>query len=77
MSLLNHPETLKVQYLSKLYRFGQKALYSRRDVSIVPSRILTSMPENAFEATITDVTEQGELVLDDQKFHFKEIQFVL
>ena len=75
--LLNKPEILKALYLTKLYRFGQKALYSRRDVSIVPSRILTTTPENAFEATITDVTEQGELVLDDQKFHFKEIQFVL
>ena len=77
VSLLNQPETLKAQYLSVLYRFGKKALYARRVVSTVPSRILTATPENAFEATITDITEQGELVLDDQKYHFKEIQFVL
>ena len=77
VSLLDQPQTLKAQYLSVLYRFGRKALYARRDVSITPSRLLTTVPENAFEATITDVTEQGELVLDTQHFHFKEIQFVL
>ena len=77
VSLLNQPKTLKQQYLSVLYRFGQKALYARREVTLLPSRILTNKPESAFEATITDITEQGELVLDTQKFHFKEIQFVL
>lgn len=77
VSLLDQPETLKTEYLSVLYRFKQKALYARRDVSIMPSRLLTTIPENAFEATITDVTEQGELVLDNKHFHFKEIQFVL
>jgi len=77
VSLLEHPETLKAQYLSVLYRFGQKARYARREVSLAPSRILTTAPANTFEATITDITSQGELVLDNQTFHFKEIQFVL
>ena len=77
MSMLSQPETLKQHYLSVLYRFGVKALYARREVSLTPSRILTDIPKNAFQATITDVTEQGELVLDSSKFHFKEIQFVL
>ena len=75
--MLSQPETLKQHYLSVLYRFGVKALYARREVSLTPSRILTDIPKNAFQATITDVTEQGELVLDSSKFHFKEIQFVL
>ena len=77
VELLEQPEILKSQYLSVLYRFGQKARYARREVSMIPSRILTATPDNAFEATITDVTPQGELVLDNQTFHFKEIQFVL
>ena len=78
VSLIGSPETLKQNYLSVLYRFGTKALYARREVSLTPSRILTAQPQNAFEATIIDVIEQGELVLDNtQTFHFKEIQFVL
>ena len=77
VDLLAQPEILKSQYLSVLYRFGQKARYARREVNITPSRILTATPDNAFEAIITDVTPQGELVLDNQTFHFKEIQFVL
>jgi len=78
VSLLGSPEILKQNYLSVLYRFGTKALYARRKVCLTPSRILTVQPQDAFEATITDVTEQGELVLDNtQTFHFKEIQFVL
>ena len=81
LSLLTTPETLKQLYLSVLYRLGQKALYSRRDVTLTPSRILTDTPENAFEALIADITPQGELVLEtadgNRKYHFKEIQFVL
>ena len=81
LSLLTTPKTLKQLYLSVLYRLGQKALYSRRDVTLTPSRILTDTPENAFEALIADITPQGELVLEtadgNRKYHFKEIQFVL
>ena len=79
--LLEQPEELKNQYLSVLYRFGQKALYAEREVSVLPSKILTGKQQNAFEATIVDVTEQGELVLqmehEKKKYHFKEIQFIL
>ncbi len=81
LSLLGRPEELKQRYLSALYRFGQKAWYAEREVSLTPSKILTDKQEGAFEATITDVTEQGELVLqvgtEKKKFHFKEIQFIL
>ncbi len=77
MALLSKPETLKEHYISVLYRFGQKALYARRAVSLTPSRVLTTMPDNAFEGTITDVTEQGELIINNTKYHFKEIQFVV
>lgn len=79
--LLELPEELKKQYLAVLYRFGQKALYAEREVSVLPSKILTGKQQNAFEAIITDVTEQGELVLqvgtENKKYHFKEIQFIL
>lgn len=81
LSLLGRPEELKQRYLSALYRFEQKAWYAEREVSLTPSKILTDKQEGAFEATITDVTEQGELVLqvgmEKKKYHFKEIQFIL
>ncbi len=81
LSLLGRPEELKQHYFSALYRLGQKAWYAEREVSLTPSKILTDKQEGAFEATITDVTEQGELVLqvgtEKKKYHFKEIQFIL
>lgn len=80
-SFLESPEELKKQYMAVLYRLGQKAWYAEREVSVVPSKILTDKQQNAFEATIADVTEQGELVLQvgtsKKKYHFKEIQFIL
>ena len=81
LSLLGRPEELKQHYLAALYRFGQKAWYAEREVSLTPSKILTDKQDEAFEATIIDVTEQGELVLqagtEKKKYHFKEIQFIL
>ena len=81
LSLLEKTEELKKQYLAALYRFGQKALYAEREVSLRPSKILTGKQEGAFEAMIADVTEQGELMLrigdSTKKYHFKEIQFIL
>ena len=81
LSLLEQPEELKRQYLAALYRFGQKAMYAEREVSLTPSKILTGKQDGAFEAMIADVTEQGELVLQTgektRKYHFKEIQFIL
>ena len=78
---LAQPVELKQHYMKALYRLNRKAKYAEREVNVAPSKILTRTPYNAFEATITDVTEQGELVLQtDQKtkkYHFKEIQFVL
>ena len=81
LSLLEKAEELKKQYLAALYRFGQKALYAEREVSLMPSKILTGNQTDAFEAVIVDVTEQGELLLKigdgTKKYHFKEIQFIL
>lgn len=81
MALLAQPEELKRSYMAVLYRVGQKALYSEREVSLMPSKILKGQQESAFEAIIADVTEQGELVLqageETRKYHFKEIQFIL
>lgn len=81
VSLLDQPELLKQQYLSVLFRYGKPARYACREVSLLPSRILTVAPDNAFEAVITEVTEQGELMLQTangiQSFHFKQIQFIL
>lgn len=79
--LLKKPDTLKKQYIAHLFRFGTKSLYVKRKVNLTPSRIVQGETPDAFEATIIDITEQGELVLttDDgiQTFHFKQIQFVL
>lgn len=77
LNLIEHAEVLKANYLSVLYRFGEKSWYAPREVSITPSRILNERPANAFEATIKDITPEGELVLDNKKFHFKEIQFII
>ena len=80
LPLLSQPALLKQRYLACLFRFGVQARFAKREVSLTPSRVLQSAPD-AFEATITDITPQGELVLDTadgpQIFHFKQIQFVL
>lgn len=79
--LLKNPDTLKQQYIAHLFLYGTESLYVKREVNLTPSRIVQGETPNAFEATITDVTEQGELVLTTadgiQTFHFKQIQFVL
>ncbi len=81
LNLLENREELKRKYLAALYRFEQKAFYAEREVSVTPSKILTCKAENAFEARIIDVTEQGQLVLqrgeEIKKYHFKEIQFIV
>jgi len=81
LTRLTQPEQLKQAYLEALYRFGKTALYAPREVNLTPSKVLQTVPQNAFEATITDVSEQGELVLlttnGIQTYHFKQIQFVL
>lgn len=68
-------------YRAHLYRREGWWPFAEREVSIVPSRVLTERPEKMFLAQITEVTEQGELVLQTKegtkKYHFKEIQFVL
>ena len=68
-------------YRAHLYRREGWWYFAEREVSIVPSRVLTEHVENKFLAQIKEVTEQGELVLQTKegtkKYHFKEIQFVL
>lgn len=81
MELLGNWGELKKQYMSALFRLNEVAQYAEREVSVVPSRILIGVQKEAFEARIIDVTEQGELVLQQggemKKYHFKEIQFIL
>ena len=81
LELLGNWGELKKQYMSALFRLNEVAQYAEREVSVVPSRILIGAQKEAFEARIVDVTEQGELVLQQggemKKYHFKEIQFVL
>lgn len=68
-------------YKAHLYRREGTWPFVEREVSLRPSRMLLEKPENAFVASIEDITPQGELVLRTdngvKKYHFKEIQFVL
>ena len=69
-------------YLQHLYRREGYHLYVERAVSTAPTMIATHADEGQFEARITDITTQGELVLTDRqgnirKYHFKEIRFVI
>jgi len=81
IALLHQPEVLKNSYLAHLYRYKTKALYAEREVNILPSKILQSVPKEAFEAVIIDVSEQGELILQTndeiRTYHFKQVQFVI
>lgn len=69
------------EYKAHLYRREGWWPFAEREVSVVPSRVLTERPANLFMAQIKAVTEQGELVLETKegtkKYHFKEVQFVL
>ena len=69
------------EYKTHLYRRDGIWPFAERVVSLLPSRILMEKPENAFMASIEDITPQGEMVLRTdhgvKKYHFKEIQFVL
>ena len=68
-------------YRRHLYRREGEWLFAEREVNLTPSRILTKQPKEAFKASIADITKQGELVLrtaqGEQKYHFKEILFVV
>lgn len=74
-------ENVWEDYIAHLYRREGWWYFAEREVSVVPSRVLTEHVENMFLAQIKEVTEQGELVLQakegTKKYHFKEIQFVL
>ena len=74
-------ENVWEDYIAHLYRREGWWYFAEREVSVVPSRVLTEHVENMFLAQIKEVTIQGELVLQakegTKKYHFKEIQFVL
>lgn len=59
-------DNLQHNYLSGLYRFGERGLYRHQG--------------NVFEGIITDVTETGMLVIrsgrEEKRFNFKEVEFL-
>ena len=74
-------EEVWAYYREHLYRREGEWLFAEREVNLVPSRILTDKPKNAFMASIETITPNGELVLrthaGTRAYHFKEIQFVI
>lgn len=58
-------DEIRLMYLKRLYKFGQKSLYKTGDIT--------------FEATIKNVDNDGYLIMDcdgfEQRFYFKEIDF--
>ena len=74
-------EEVWAYYREHLYRREGEWLFAEREVNLVPSRILTDKPKNAFVASIETITPNGELVLrthtGTRTYHFKEIQFVI
>ena len=79
---LRTTEYIKATYLHHLYRRNGWHEYLEREVSITPTAIAQKGVENSFLAQITNITEQGELVLrlqnnEEKTYHFKQIRFVL
>ena len=72
---------LKQEYMSALYRREGWFWWEEREVSTTPT-MNGQRTEQSFEARISDITEQGELVLqtrDNQlrTYHFKQIKYIL
>ncbi|MBQ8100567.1 MAG: biotin--[Paludibacteraceae bacterium] len=80
--LLHEPEELKRQYMQVLYRREGYFPYVERTVSLAPTQIATAEEKGVFYARMVDVTDTGQLVLQDKQnnlrtYHFKEVRFVL
>ena len=79
---LASPETTRTLYMQRLYRREGRHLYQPREVSLQPTMNAPLPSEQAFEAEIADVTDNGELVLqlhsgEKRTFHFKQIRYVI
>lgn len=79
---LRTTEEIKTAYVQHLYRRNGWHLYVEREVSIAPTAIAKKGIEGSFLAEITNITEQGELILrlqnnEEKIYHFKQIRFVL
>ena len=79
---LRNTEEIKTAYMQHLYRRNGWHLYVEREVSIAPTAIAKKGIEGSFLAEITNITEQGELILrlqnnEEKIYHFKQIRFVL
>ena len=80
--LTDAPQLLKKDYMQLLYRRKGLFPYRRKEVSVSPMAISSSMDEGVFYAEIADITEQGCLVLRQgdghaETFHFKQIQYII
>ena len=79
---LRTTEEIKNAYLQHLYRRNGWHLYVEREVSVAPTAIAKKGIEGSFLAEITNITEQGELILrlqnnEEKIYQFKQIRFVL
>ena len=79
---LRTTEEIKNAYLQHLYRRNGWHLYVEREVSVAPTAIAKKGIEGSFLAEITNITEQGELILrlqnnEEKIYHFKQIRFLL
>lgn len=75
-------EFIKQVYMQQLYRRTGEHAYVERAVSTAPTAIASQRVEGQFMASITDITEQGQLVLrhengEEKLYHFKQIRFVI
>jgi len=72
-------------YKAHLYRREGLWLFVEREVSILPTMNVPkddALSNKAFLARIKDITEQGEIVLQDEqgaerKYHFKQIRYII
>lgn len=79
---VRNTEEIKTAYMQHLYRRNGWHLYVEREVSVAPTAIAKKGIEGSFLAEITNITEQGELILrlqnnEEKIYHFKQIRFVL
>lgn len=93
LAQVNEPQQLKEEYMERLYRRTGEWWWKEREVSTEPTRIVEGETKGAFRASIKDVCENGEIVLETletldpletldslgqtKKYHFKQIQYVL
>lgn len=73
--------SIKQEYMSVLYRRAGWWWWEEREVSLEPT--MNGVKSQAsFEARIADITEEGELILENRnkqynKYHFKQIKYIL